>query len=132
MMRLTVPTKLEVDGVGEIGGGGGSGVPIATGDSGGIPTEGTTGMVRKRIAIEIRATITRNTTHNRIRSFTAPMNFCWKQLAFQRNTVAAYLSLEPEGQEWLWSCAFEEPARTNAETVLPGRQARCVQRETRL
>jgi hypothetical protein len=73
-MRLAVPTKLEVEGVGETGGGGGSGVPISTGDSGGIPTAGTTGVVRNRIAIETRATITRNTTHSRIRSFNGLMS----------------------------------------------------------
>src|SRR5689334_5287061 len=74
MMRLAVPTKLEVDGVGETGGGGGRGVPIATGGSGGMPTAGTAGVVRERIAIETRATITRNTTHSRMRSFAALMS----------------------------------------------------------
>lgn len=75
MMRSAVPTKVEVDGVGETGGGGGSGVPTATGTSGGSEMVGTTGVVvLKRIAIEIRAMITRNTTHSRIRSFAALMD----------------------------------------------------------
>src|SRR6185295_15118977 len=74
MMRLAVPTKVEVDGVGETGGGGGNGVPTATGALGGIATDGTLGVVRNRIAIETSATITRNTTHSRIRSFAAFMD----------------------------------------------------------
>jgi hypothetical protein len=74
MMRLAVPTKLEVDGVGDTGGGGGNGVAIATGALGGTSTAGTTGLVRNRIAIETRAKITRNTTTSRIRSFAVLMN----------------------------------------------------------
>jgi hypothetical protein len=74
MMRSAVPTKLEVDGVGETGGGGGRGVPIATGTLGGRSTAGTTGVMRKRITIETSARITRNTTHSRILSFVALMD----------------------------------------------------------
>ena len=76
MMRSTVPTKFEVDGVGETGGGGGSGVPTATGVGAvdGTLTAGTTGVVRNRIAIETSAKITRKTTHSRIRSFAALMD----------------------------------------------------------
>jgi hypothetical protein len=84
MIRLAVPTKFEVDGVGETGGGGGRGVPIATGASGGMPSEGTTGVVRNRIAIEIRATTTRNTTHSRIRSLAVLIGHSGRQLLFQK------------------------------------------------
>ncbi len=74
MIRSATPTNVEVDGVGETGGGGGNGVPTATGTLGGSEMVGTTGVVRKRIAIETSAKITRNTTHSRIRSFAALMD----------------------------------------------------------
>src|SRR5215203_5131703 len=74
MIRSTVPTKFAGAGV-SIGSGvsNGSGVPSAIGASGGIFTEGTTGVTRKLIAIETSDTTTRNRTQSRIRSFTGPM-----------------------------------------------------------
>src|ERR1051325_8403282 len=64
MMRFAVPTKFEVSGLGETGGGGGNGVPTATGISAGRSIDGRTGALRNRITVATSATITRNTTHN--------------------------------------------------------------------
>jgi hypothetical protein len=72
MMRFTVPIKFELIGVGDSAGGG-NGVPIATGDVSGRSTAGTSGVIRKVIATQTSATMTRNTTHSKIRSFPEPM-----------------------------------------------------------
>ena len=71
MIRSTVPTKFEVVGVGDSVGG--KGVPIATGDVGGRSSAGTTGVIRKVIATQTSATMTRNTTESKIRSLRAAM-----------------------------------------------------------